>query len=91
MDKTTKLSLLKANLQKYSNSDDTLLTNLLKQAEHLMKRRGIKDDGTYDYQMAIIDYAAFLFRRRGVPDMIMPMHLKEELNNILFSQKSKLS
>lgn len=91
MDETTKLSVLKANLQKYSTSDDTLLKNLLKQAESLVKRRGIIDDASYDYEMAIVDYAAFLFRRRSAPDMAMPTHLKVELNNILFSQKSKTS
>ena len=54
-----------------------------------MERRGIVDDLTEDYQMAVIDYAAFLFRRRGTPDVDIPPHLKLELNNILFSQKMK--
>lgn len=83
------LTILKQNLQSSTSANDDLLKKLLKQAKALIERRGIKNDGTEDYQMAIIDYAAFLFRRRGTPDMAMPPHLKCELNNILFSQKMK--
>lgn len=83
------LIILKQNLQTSTSANDELLKKLLKQAKALIERRGIKDDQTDDYQMAVIDYAAFLFRRRGTPDMAMPPHLKSELNNILFSQKMK--
>lgn len=83
------LYILKLNLQTRTNSNDELLKQLLKQAAALMTRRGIKNDSTDDYDMALIDYAAFLFRRRSSPDMKMPEHLKMELNNILFSQKAK--
>lgn len=89
MDDELKLYTLKLNLQTFTNANDELLKQLLKQAAALMLRRGIKDDKTDDYNMAIIDYAAFLFRRRSSPDMKMPEHLNLELKNILFSQKMR--
>jgi len=54
-----------------------------------MKREGIVNDGTNDYDMVVVDYAAFLFRKRANSEMKMPRHLRYELNNILFSQKQK--
>ena len=89
MKEELQLYVLKLNLQTLTDANDELLKQLLKQAAALMKRRGIKNDETEDYNMALIDYAAFLFRRRSSPDMKMPEHLRLELNNILFSQKAK--
>lgn len=84
-----KLSVLKNNLQLLTDSQDLYLKELLKQAESVMKREGIVNDGTNDYDMAVVDYAAFLFRKRANSEMKMPRHLRYELNNILFSQKQK--
>lgn len=83
------LELLKLNLQKMTSADDRYLEQLIQQAKALMTREGIVDDKTDDYTMAVIDYAAFLFRKRASKEMIMPRSLRLELNNILFSQKSK--
>ena len=83
------LELLKLNLQKMTSADDNYLEKLIQQAKALMTREGIVDDKTDDYAMAVIDYAAFLFRKRASKEMIMPRSLRLELNNILFSQKSK--
>lgn len=88
MDSVTKLRLLKQNLQLLTDSNDDFLRTLLKQAESLMSREGIKDDESTDYHLCIVDYAAFLFRKRN-GDMQMPRFLRYELNNLLFSQKSK--
>ena len=88
MNDSHKLSVLKNNLQLLTDSQDLYLKELLKQAESLMKREGIVNDGTNDYDMAVVDYAAFLFRKRA-NEMKMPRHLRYELNNILFSQKQK--
>lgn len=89
MNDSHKLSVLKNNLQLLTDSQDLYLKELLKQAESLMKREGIVNDGTNDYDMAVVDYAAFLFRKRANSEMKMPWHLRYELNNILFSQKQK--
>lgn len=83
------LEILKLNLQKLTSADDKYLEILIKQAKALMTREGITDDKTNDYSMAVIDYAAFLFRKRASKEMMMPRSLRLELNNILFSQKSR--
>lgn len=83
------LEILKLNLQKLTSADDQYLETLIKQAKALMTREGITDDQTNDYSMAVIDYAAFLFRKRASKEMMMPRSLRLELNNILFSQKSR--
>lgn len=89
MNEIEMLKILKYNLQKLSSADDQYLETLIKQAKALMTREGITDDQTNDYSMAVIDYAAFLFRKRASKEMMMPRSLRLELNNILFSQKSR--
>lgn len=89
MNDSQMLEILKLNLQKLTSADDRYLETLIKQAKALMTREGITDDQTNDYSMAVIDYAAFLFRKRASKEMMMPRSLRLELNNILFSQKSR--
>lgn len=89
MDEQLMLIVLKQNLQSLTSANDEYLKRLLSQAENLMKREGIKNDGTEEYFMIVIDYAAFLFRKRASKEKTMPQFLRYELNNILFSQKSK--
>lgn len=88
----TELTVLKQNLQMPpTNANDEYLKVLLKQAASLMTREGIVDDDSFDYYMAKIDYAAFLFRKRASKDntLAMPKSLRYELNNILWSQKGR--
>lgn len=88
----TELTVLKQNLQMpQTNANDEYLKMLLKQAASLMTREGIVDDDSFDYYMAKIDYAAFLFRKRASKDspLAMPRSLRYELNNILLSQKGR--
>nr|DAT34228.1 MAG TPA: Head Tail Connector Protein [Caudoviricetes sp.] len=88
----TELTVLKQNLQMpQTNANDEYLKVLLKQAVSLMAREGIVDDDSFDYYMAKIDYAAFLFRKRSNKDspLAMPRSLRYELNNILWSQKGR--
>lgn len=89
MNAEQKLAVLKINLQLLTDSNNIYLEKLLKQAESLMAREGIINDYTNDYDMTVVDYAAFLFRKRANSEMHMPKHLRYALNNILFSQKSK--
>lgn len=88
----TELTVLKQNLQMPpTNANDEYLKVLLKQAASLMTREGIVDDDSFDYYMAKIDYAAFLFRKRASKDntLAMSRSLRYELNNILWSQKGR--
>ncbi len=89
LDKEDKLDLLKRNLQTNTTANDEYLNALLDQATALMKRRGIIEEDSMDYHMAQIDYAAFLFRKRANLEAPFPEHLKQELRDILFSQKMK--
>lgn len=84
-----KLEILKMNLQLNTTANDKFLKALLSQAESLMKRRGIIEEDTVEYHMAQIDYAAFLFRKRANMESSIPSHLKQELRDLLFSQKMK--
>lgn len=88
MNDELKLKILKSNLQLLTDANDDFLKKLINQAKSLMKREGIKEENTDDYEMAVIDYAAFLFRKRANSEMMMPRHLRYELNNIIFSQKA---
>ncbi len=88
MDEELLLTVLKQDL-KTPPSEEPFLRTLLKQAEGLMRREGIQNDGTMDYQYTIAHYAAFLYRKRAAVEMFMPRFLRWELNNLLFSQKAR--
>jgi hypothetical protein len=83
-----RLTMLKHDLQRSTSTQDVYLMALLQQAQQAMLREGIIDDDTMDYDMAIVDYASFLFRKRNDPSMTMSRFLRYELNNLLFSQKT---
>lgn len=87
MTKTEKLVILKKDLQQMTTANDTYLETLLTFAEAAIQREGIvlKDD--IECNMAVIHYAAYLFRKRAGTDTAMPRFLRYELNNLLFSQK----
>lgn len=94
MDKLTtsdKLSILKQDLQILNDNSDVYLTSLLSAAEHNINIEGVTDDGSITYTMAVIQYAAWLFRKRGADtsETGMPRFLRYELNNLLFAQKAK--
>ena len=94
-----KLAILKSNLQMLTSANDAFLEYLLTAAEAAMSREGIIDDGTADYEACVIDYAAYLFRKRaastegaggfapGGGETAMPRFLRYQLNNILMAQK----
>ena len=89
MTQAQRLTMLKYNLQRpNTTANDELLAHLLQAGEAAIRREGIQDDGTLDYENCVIDYAAYLFRKRD-NDTGMPRHLRWQLNNILYSQKIK--
>lgn len=83
------LAMLKRNLQLLSQSNDDFLNELLKSTDSFIQREGIVDDGSDEYKMIKVQYAAYLFRKRDAPDTSMPRYLRYEMNNLLFAQKSK--
>lgn len=90
MDSAAKLMILKKDLQMITSANDDFLTELLRLAEKAIQREGIvlvKDDIECD--MAVIQYAAYLFRKRASAETEMPRFLRWQLNNLLFSQKGK--
>ena len=59
-------------------------------AETAMQREGIAlVENDMDIDMAVVQYAAYLFRKRAGNETAMPRFLRWRLNNILFSQKGK--
>ena len=88
MTEAQKLTLLKKDLQQMTTANDEYLTNLLTFAKAAIEREGITVvKGDVECEMAVIHYAAYLFRKRAGTDTAMPRFLRYELNNLLFSQK----
>lgn len=85
-----RLVVLKADLQLLTNANDTYLTTLLDMGEKAVIREGITIEAeSIECDMAIIHYAAYLFRRRAAEDTAMPRYLRWELNQLIFSQKAR--
>ena len=88
-----KLQVLKSDLQLITNANDALLSDLLELAARLIIREGITlTEGDIECDMLVVQYAAYLFRRRaaGAADTAMPRFLRYQLNNLLFSQKGRV-
>lgn len=88
MDAAEKLSILKQDLQMLTPSNDEYLKTLLVLAAKAIQKEGIvlteNDEGC---DMLVVQYAAYLFRKRSSEDTQMPRFLRWQLNNMLFSQK----
>lgn len=101
MTDTEKLAILKMDLQLLTSTQDSYLEFLLTAAAAAMEREGITAEDTADYNACLIEYAAYLFRKRAAstsgaggfaPDggeTAMPRFLRYHLNNILLSQKAR--
>ena len=89
MDKAAKLVILKQDLQMLTTANDEYLGTLLDLAATAIQREGIQliEDDT-ECDMAVVQYAAYLFRKRAAADTTMPRFLRWQLNNLLFSQKA---
>lgn len=85
-----KLVLLKQDLQMITSANDGFLKSLITTAESAIQREGIMlVENDMDIDMAVVQYAAYLFRKRAGNETAMPRFLRWRLNNILFSQKGK--
>ena len=90
MTSENKLVLLKQDLQMLTSANDDFLKSLILAAETAIQREGITlVDGDMDIDMAVVHYAAYLFRKRASNETAMPRFLRWRLNNILMSQKGK--
>ena len=87
MTNAQKLVILKKDLQQMTTANDTYLETLLTFAEAAIQREGIVLKDEIECNMAVIHYAAYLFRKRAGTETAMPRFLRYELNNLLFSQK----
>lgn len=73
-----------------TSSNDSFLLSLLDAATTAIQREGITlVENDMDIDMAVIQYAAYLFRKRASNENEMPRFLRWRLNNILFSQKGR--
>ena len=85
-----KLIILKQDLQMLTSSNDDFLKSLIISAESAMQKEGITlVENDMDIDMAVVQYAAYLFRKRASRETSMPRFLRWRLNNILFSQKGR--
>lgn len=90
MDEAAKLLVLKQDLQMLTSANDDFLKTLMKLAASEIETEGITlTEGNIESDMAVIQYAAYLFRKRAGTDASMPRYLRWQLNNMLFSQKGK--
>ena len=91
MKEAEKLLILKRDLQLRTSSNDEYLSFLLSGAKKLIEQEGITlNDEDINCDMVQIQYAAYLFRRRGGEETSIPRFLRYELNNLLFSQKGRI-
>ena len=84
-----RLEILKKDLQMLTSSNDEYLEILLKQSKAAITREGIDLEIGIEGDMAVIQYAAYLFRKRSAQDTSMPRYLRLQLNNLKISQKGK--
>lgn len=88
MDFEKLLIYLKLDLQLITKANDEFLLHLLTVAKNAIEREGItltQDDP--ESEGVVIQYAAYLFRKRAGEDTAMPRFLRYMLNNMLISQK----
>lgn len=84
-----KLILLKKDLQMLTSANDEYLSALLSQATSAIQTEGIVLDASIECEMAVVEYAAYLFRKRSSTETAMPRFLRWNLNNILMKQKGR--
>lgn len=92
MDEAARLIVLKQDLQRLTTANDDYLKTLMQLAASEIQTEGITlTEGEIESDMAVIQYAAYLFRKRAGNDTEMPRYLRRQLNNMLFSQKGKIT
>lgn len=83
-----KLIILKKDLQVITTANDEYLFKLLELSKKAISNEGITLNDDIQSDMVVIQYAAYLFRKRAADNAIMPRYLRYQLNNMLFKQKA---
>lgn len=89
MDKNKKLEILKIDLEISGTIRDEYLSNIIDLAEAAIEREGITLANTVEDGMLVVEYSAFLYRKRKNDEYSMPRHLRYMLNNRLLSEKAR--
>lgn len=90
MTDSEKLVLLKQDLQRITPANDDYLKALIGEAKSAIQREGITlVENDMGIDMAVVQYAAHLFRKRASKETAIPRYLRWQLNNILMSQKGR--
>lgn len=84
-----RLTVLKKDLQMLTDSNDDYLKLLLEQAKAQIEREGVELSVGIEGDMAVIQYAAYLFRKRAGGETAMPRFLRLQLNNMKISQAGR--
>ncbi len=87
MKKSERLALLKADLQMLTDSNDGYLLKLLDFSKKEIEKEGAVLSDNIECNMLIVQYAAYLFRKRASGETSMPRFLRYSLNNLILSQK----
>lgn len=82
-----RLAILKKDLQMLTDANDDYLVILLRQAAAAVKREGVQLGEDIESDMVVIQYAAYLFRKRAGQDTSMPRFLRLQLNNMKVAGK----
>ena len=89
MEKEERLAILILDVGIAGDAKDVYLKHLLELAEKEMQKEGIKSEEGTEYDGLVIQYAAYLFRKRAASETSMPRFLRYALNNLLISQKAR--
>lgn len=87
MNDATMLSMLKIDLGITANVYDQRLVQYLETAKKEIEREGVTLSASVDDQNLVIQYAAWLWRKRDTGEGI-PRMLRWEINNRLFEGKN---
>lgn len=89
MDKETQLSLLRIDLQISTDKLNTYLSAMLDGAAAAIARENIKLNDSTEDGMLVVQYAAYLYRKRREQDTAMPRYLRWMLNNRKISGEAR--
>lgn len=72
-----------------TSANDTYLKSLIESAKAAIQLKGITlTENDINVDTAVVQYAAYLFRKRAAADTAMPRFLRLLLNNLHISQHS---
>lgn len=90
LDDSSLLLLLRQDLQRTASIpfEDTYLTQLLQAARASLERQGARDDGSSDWDQAVISTAAWLYRKR-ITGESEPQFLRRMRMDLIVGNRAK--